>query len=253
MDRNYLKIKENPYRFGVLQGNYVEEIYARDFMKTYKKEPMVKLSETQAQFQRKTTEKMEGEQDNCERDTENAQNPAGKKAKGEYDFSILNTSKIREELSEVQTKTYENTELGENESEENRNPRMCYQSAKKKKRNEDDLDDYRSANKSIKKLKGKRVVRGQGSNKSNKGEIGDFLTTYNLCFDKHIKPQDFVLNDTRSDVLIKNTTILNMEKPETQEKSQMIIEKEPAKSYHRKSQNFTNTFNNPVNSIGFRS
>lgn len=31
MQKNYLTEKENPYRFGVLQGNYVEEMYASDF------------------------------------------------------------------------------------------------------------------------------------------------------------------------------------------------------------------------------
>ena len=249
MDRNYLKIKENPYRFGVLQGNYVEEIYARDFMKTYKKEPMVKLSETHAQFQKKPTGQMEGDQGNC---GEEGENGVVKSQKGEYDFNILDTRKIREELNDGQTKALDSSEQLDEQSEDNRNPRMCFQSAKKKKRNEEELEDPRSANKSIKKLKGKRAARGQGSHKTNKngGEIPDFLTTYNLCYDKHIKPQDFVLNDTRSDVLIRNTTILNTNKPE---KTRMEEEQVEQKNHHRRAQNFTNTFNNPVNSIGFRS
>lgn len=31
MQRNYLTEKENPYRYGVFQGNYVEEIYSKDY------------------------------------------------------------------------------------------------------------------------------------------------------------------------------------------------------------------------------
>lgn len=30
MNREYLAEKENPYRFGVLQGNYAEEINSKD-------------------------------------------------------------------------------------------------------------------------------------------------------------------------------------------------------------------------------
>ena len=51
MQKNYLAEKENPYRYGVLQGNYVEEMYANDYEKIQTKNTSFPLTETQRSYQ----------------------------------------------------------------------------------------------------------------------------------------------------------------------------------------------------------
>lgn len=51
MQRDYLHVKENPYRQGVLQGNYVEELYASDFKQNQTIKSYYPMSETKSQFQ----------------------------------------------------------------------------------------------------------------------------------------------------------------------------------------------------------
>jgi hypothetical protein len=50
MNRNYLSEKENPYRFGVLQGNYVEEMYSKDNTNWAGKNSRSMTTETKERF-----------------------------------------------------------------------------------------------------------------------------------------------------------------------------------------------------------
>lgn len=50
MQRNYLTEKENPYRYGVLLGNYVEEKYANDYTQIQASNHTNPISETRETF-----------------------------------------------------------------------------------------------------------------------------------------------------------------------------------------------------------
>ena len=50
MNKDYIVEKENPYRFGVYQGNYVEELYSKDIGKVPHRESPFMTTEFKNQF-----------------------------------------------------------------------------------------------------------------------------------------------------------------------------------------------------------
>lgn len=50
MNKDYIVEKENPYRFGVYQGNYVEELYSKDIGKVPHRESSFMTTEFKDQY-----------------------------------------------------------------------------------------------------------------------------------------------------------------------------------------------------------
>ena len=255
MHGNYSNNRENTYRLGVLEGNYVEEIYSRDHERSKRKEPRVMLSETQEKYgnvHSKDTQNQNSNSGNIERCSKD-QKPTTIDSitkKPVNDDEDIDVEIDRDDERAVKIVEPEGTQS---------EPKINYlQSYKRLIETHDDKD--KALGHSSKKINSAKKVQREGLSthlflnhgiETEKPANDEFLTTYNICYDKKLKPQDIVDNDLRSTALLskaKATETLNG----TEANSTINAQTNDVKAFSKKEQNFTRVFDKPHMSIGFR-
>lgn len=240
MQRDYLHVKENQYRQGVLQGNYVEELYADDFKQNQTINSYYPMSETKSQF------KYQGFEPN------NSKNTLKEKVDSKNKRMNLNSLKKEEEEEEKEEKDIENIvkveKVGCEENKENK---------------ENNLKNILGLGKSLKMTY--EMLSREGSLEEEeipfkKNKLGDdyrFKTSYNLSYDLHIKPQVFTKNDWRGDLSTLKT--IKIEEKNIKERLKKTLEmktiKEKAEKdtdFSKKNLGFSKTFDVPEILIGWR-
>lgn len=255
MHNNYLNDKENTYRLGVLEGNYVEEINARDFTRSRHKEPRVMLSETKEKY---------GAVYN-----DGAQNLGGSTRKldtttGTHATTIDSVAKrvvTEDAQGECAVTGEKEVEVDEHGNEVVVSKGVCEpdpnysQSYKRLIDGSNDAADFGFASKRVnsdKKLKTSELPAHLFLNhglQTEKPENEDFLTTYNICYDLKIKPQECVDNHNKSTLL---KTKVNDACATTEVNSTINSQGNDVKAFAKKDQDFTKAFDKPHMSIGFR-
>lgn len=264
MQSNYLNNKENSYRQGVLEGNYVEEIYARDFDRSKRKEPRIFVSETKEKFN-STLNRHESQSQNDKSGTLNCDeaqplptttvDSITKRAVCEEDENDYNgfASNPKKEQTESGIKDSNNKT-----NEINPNPDINYlQSYKRLVEPDNDGGAHGHSAKKInsdKKSKKNDLSTHLFLNhglETEKPANEEFLTTYNISYDKKIKPQDIVPNNVRATNLLSKVK-LNDTIEKTGPNSTTNSQTDNVKNYARKNQEFTRTFDKSHANVGFR-
>lgn len=248
MHSNYLNNKENTYRHGVLEGNYVEEIYSRDFLRSTVKEPRVLISETREKFvviDNGTTIGQSKNSDGLCTDNPNATiNSVGKKCvNGDADENYNDVDAVAEE-GEVETKSV--------------NPGINYlQSYKRLIDAKDGGDEFGHCSKKVNSAK-KTNYDGLATHlflnhglETERPLNEEFLTTYNICYDMQIKPQEVVDNNVKSANLLSKTR-LNETVNKAAGMGATMDQSNDIKAFSKKEQDFTRAFDKPHMTIGFR-
>ncbi len=260
MQRNYFTEKENPYRFGVLQGNYIEELYAKDFERNQTVTKYFPTTEMQSNFQRpikidQKEKKVSFRDENKEELDVNIEDGDrnDQEVKPESETPLTNNSVCKED-QEV------NENLGKtNEIENQFYQQNCNVTNVPQKKLS--LNDKNCAKRTISMLnRGNSIEEEEREEKmkmkikKNK-EFYRYISSYNMDYDYHVKPQIYTQNDWRGEKKTKDSMIETVKQHELLEIQKLEAEQkkvDQALNYSKRNQNFTKTFDKPHISIGFR-
>lgn len=265
MNNNYLNNRENTYRQGVLQGNYIEEIYAHDYEKSKRKEPRIFMSETKERYKTffnqpnaQSVKKTDTTGNNC-KDLEPVSqgitvNCSNKKNICEVTDEDFTNQKEEENREQIIT-----TDNEEKTRQEFTKPDLKTDTLQSYKRIiEPDLD-LEEHNHSAKKVNSEQdldrleISEPQFANNGRtcgRKSNDDYSSTYNMIYNKHLRPQDIYVNNQRSNRSISKPKLAN--NTENQGNNNNASLAAGMKSFAKKNQEFTKTFDKNYMNLGFR-
>lgn len=253
MHSNYINNKEKTYRLGVLEGNYVEEIYAQDYQKFKQKEQRCLISETKANFD---LSKKPFNHQNVDNTLNN--NGLNNKIKTTVDDigkkKVLEGSKYLLEDENQNNIYHDESSIQDGEFSSNMNysnPKINFNQTNKRLEVKEKTDDQVL-------LKNKKQRDGLSTHLFLSHGLHtedpireEYLSSYKICYDKHVKPQDIVQNNVKASKLLSSLK-LNESRHDKNDTMSNAIHLNDIKKYAKKNQNFTKSYDKPHVNIGLR-